>query len=435
MLVKLRRKISAERDRKVTYYMKKKIIAMMLCMTTMLTLAGCGDKKGSTDSTEEVLSETESTEVGTYTGKRSGEFDINVNDYVTLCDYSKIDVTITGDYAVEDSDVSDYIDQMFTYYGPFYEADDSKNTVEEGDIVNVNYVGKLNGEAFDGGTAEDQNIDVTNNCAAGGQTSFIEGFTAGLMGASVGDTVDCDVTFPEDYQEASLAGQAVVFTFTVNSIQKEITVDDMTDDFVAANFGPESVDAMNQEVTSYLQSSAEYTKNNDTFEAIQNWLIENCTVEVPEDYLEARVGEYQANFVAQNCSDGTSLEDYLSTYYGYTVDQAIEKWTEYMTNNIKLEFILQAVAEKEKIEINEDEYKTYVTNLISNSQNSQNGQSFADEAALYDFYGNGHADEGEAYLRKIYTSNLALENLKEKTTVTEAPAEDTEAVNDTEMAE
>lgn len=419
--------------------MKRKVIALMLCMTTLLTVAGCGDKKGSTDATEEVLTDTESTETGYYTGKRSGEFDIDVNDYVKLCDYSNIDVTITGDYDVDDSDVSNYMDQMFAYYGPFYEADDSKTTVSDGDIVNVDYVGKLDGEAFDGGTASDQNIDVSNNCAAGGKTSYIDGFTDGLMGAKVGDTVDCNVTFPEDYQEESLAGKEVVFTFTVNSIQKEITQDEMTDDFVKENFKVDSLDAMKEEVISYLQNAADYNRSQDTYDAIQNWLVDHCEVEVPQDYLEARVGEYQANFVAQNCSDGTSLEDYLNTNYGYTVDQAVEKWTDYMTKNIKLEFILEAIAQKEKIEIDEDEYASYIQKLISNSS-STSSKTFEDEDALYEFYGSGHKDEGEAYLRKIYLANLALDQLKENANVTEAPATDesteaTEAVENTEAVE
>ena len=213
----------------------------------------------------------------------------------------------------------------------------------------------------------------------------------------------------------------------------------MTDDFVKENFKVDSLDAMKEEVISYLQNAADYNRSQDTYDAIQNWLVDHCEVEVPQDYLEARVGEYQANFVAQNCSDGTNLEDYLNTNYGYTVDQAVEKWTDYMTENIKLEFILEAIAQKEKIEIDEDEYASYIQNLISNSS-STSSKTFEDEDALYEFYGSGHKDEGEAYLRKIYLANLALDQLKENANVTEAPATDesteaTEAVEDTEAVE
>ena len=409
--------------------MKKRTLALLLCMATAATLTACGDKDGAVSETE-ATEAVEATETASeYTGKRSGEFDLDYDKYVTLADYSNIEVSISGDYDVDDTDVEDYITQMFDYYGPYYEADDSKTVIEDGDIVNVDYVGKLDGEAFDGGTAENQNIDVTNNCAAGGSTSYIDGFTDGLVGASVGDEIDCDVTFPDDYQNTDLAGKAVVFTFTINSIQKEITQDQMTDDFVSENFGVDSVEKMNEQVKSYLESTAESNESSDTYTAIQDWLKENCTVEVPDDYLEARVAEYQYNFEQQNCSDGTSLEDYLSTTYGYTLDQAKELWTEYMKENIELEFILTVISEKEGIELDEDEYQTYISNPVSNSSSTY-GTSFEDEDELYSFYGMGHADEGEAYLRRIYVANLALDKLKENATVTV-----TEAVEDTETAE
>lgn len=419
--------------------MKKRIVALLLCMATVTTMTACNKKEETVEGTEAVETEdTEGEEKSAYTGKRSGEFDLNYEDYVTLADYSNIEVSISGDYEVEDADVDDYISQMFEYYGPYYEADETKTVIAEGDIVDVNYVGKKDGEAFEGGTAENQIIDVSNNCSTSG-TSYIEGFTDGLIGASVGDEIDCNVTFPEDYQSEELAGQEVVFTFTINAIEKEITQDQMTDEFVQENFGADSIDAMNEEVRSYLVNTAEHNKSNDTYTAIQDWLVENCTVEIPQDYLDARVAEYQYNFEQQNCSDGTSLEDYLSTYYGYTLDQALELWTEYMEENVKLEFILITISQKEGLELDEEEYTTYISNLISNSSSTY-GTSFEDEEALYSFYGMGHAEEGEEYLRRIYVANLALDQLKEKATVTvveptEETEEATEAVEDTEVTE
>lgn len=423
--------------------MKKRLVALLLCMTTVASLTACGSNDETVDGTE-IVEDTEAVEEGTetaseYTGKRSGEFDLDYASYVTLADYSNIEVTISGDYEVEDADVADYISQMFEYYGPYYVDDDTKTVIEEGDIVNVDYVGKMDGEAFDGGSAENQIIDVSNNSSVSG-TTYIDGFTDGLIGASVGDEIDCNVTFPEDYQSEDLAGQEVVFTFTINAIEKEITQDQMDDAFVSENFGVESVAEMEEEVRSYLESTAEYNESNDTYTAIQDWLIENCEVEIPEDYLNARVAEYQYNFEQQNCSDGTSLEDYLSTYYGYTLEEAVELWTEYMEENVKLEFILTTISQKEGLELDEDEYATYISNLISNSSSTY-GTSFEDEDALYSFYGMGHSDEGETYLRRIYVANLALDQLKENATVTvteetDSTEEATEAVEEeTEVTE
>lgn len=185
-----------------------------------------------------------------------------------LCDYSAIPVTITGNYDVTDEDVQNYFEQLFTHRGPFYAVDDTKTTVEEGDIVNVDYVGKLDGEAFQGGTAENQNVDVSNNSAAGGSSSYIEGFTDDLLGASVGDVIDSHVTFPENYSSnKDLAGKEVVFTFTVNSIQKEIALEDVDDEFASENFGVDTLDEMYQQIREYLENTAAQNKISDTYSA------------------------------------------------------------------------------------------------------------------------------------------------------------------------
>ena len=136
------------------------MLALLLCVSTAISMTGCGSKSESVEATEAVEN-TESTEE--LPAVPLAQYDLKGSDYVTLCDYSAIPVTISGDYDVTDQDVLDYVEKIFTQGGPFYTADPDKTTVEEGDIVNVDYVGKLDGEAFSGGTAEDQNIDVSNN--------------------------------------------------------------------------------------------------------------------------------------------------------------------------------------------------------------------------------------------------------------------------------
>ena len=222
-----------------------------------------------------------------------------------LCDYNNVSITITGDYEVDDREVKTTFAEMFTNYGPFYKADPDKKTIEEGDIVDVDYVGKLDGEAFEGGSAKNQKIDVYKNASVTG-TGYIEGFTEGLKGASVGDVIDCDVTFPEDYGNAELAGKAVVFTFTVNSIQKEMTLEDVDDAFAKEQFQVETVDEMYGVVRDSLEQQAEYLKQRDTYMALQSYLVDNCTVEVPEDYLMARVSDYKNQYIMYYCGGDES---------------------------------------------------------------------------------------------------------------------------------
>ena len=93
--------------------------------------------------------------------------------------------------------------------------------------------------------------------------------------------IDSNVTFPDEYpNNPDLAGKEVVFTFTVNSIQKEVTMDTMDDEFALEQFGVDSVDGVYEQVRQYLESSAESTHKNDIYSALEDYLLENCTVDV-----------------------------------------------------------------------------------------------------------------------------------------------------------
>ena len=177
--------------------MKKRVVALMLCAITAFSVVACGNKESDGASVEGTEAEEEQESV-------LSSFDYNPSDYVTLCEYKEMPLTITGDYEVSREDAIAYFEEMFAYNGPYFVDDESKTVIEEGDIVRLNYTGYLDGVAFDGGAATDQYIDVSKNASADG-TGFIEGFTDGLMGRSVGETVDCDVTFPENYGSADFS--------------------------------------------------------------------------------------------------------------------------------------------------------------------------------------------------------------------------------------
>ena len=131
---------------------------------------------------------------------------------------------------VTEEAVNDYIQNSVLPYYPVYTKGD-KTTVESGDVVNIDYTGTLNGEAFDGGSDTGYNLEI-------GSGQFIDGFEDGLIGANVGESRDLNLTFPEDYPSADMAGQAVVFHVTVNGIMNaaDATLDTVDDAYVAQNF-------------------------------------------------------------------------------------------------------------------------------------------------------------------------------------------------------
>ena len=399
--------------------MKKRMLALLLCITTVVSLTACGKNKDAVEGTEVVAGTDVIATEGTETEipmprPELAKYTFTYSDYVTLGDYSAVPITLSDAYEVKDEDVENFLKDWFANNAPFYVADETKTVIGEGDIVNVNYVGKLDGEAFAGGSAENQMIDVSNNSSADGYTTFIEGFTTGLLGAKVGTEVDCDVTFPEDYHAENLKGKAVVFTFTINSIQRPMSYEEIDDEFAKTYAGEDSVEAMYEVVRESLESEAEYYKGIEMNNAIQEYLDEVCTVEIPADYFADLLDAYRDVFVYSNCDgDETKLEEFLSTNYGYTVEQAEQMWKDALTIEVKMEFILGAIAEKENIVLDEAAYMQDLTELLS-----YYGLSSSDP--VFETYGYGDVTYGQMRMRAMHIQSQVIDKIKETAVISVA---------------
>ncbi len=347
--------------------MKKKMILLLAGICTFGMLAGCGKDKDGADS-------------------------------VTLGDYKEISVEMENTEVTED-EIRAYVESMLAYY-PVYETTD-KTTVEEGDTVDIDYQGLKDDVAFDGGTAQGQKLTI-------GSGSFIDGFEEGLIGANVGDSLDLNLTFPDPYEKnPDLAGQPVVFKVTVNAIVKpvEMSYDTLTDEYVSANLGFETVQAMKEELSRNMASQKQNNAESSKRSAIIKNLQETCTVEeVPEAALEERVGKYKKQ-MEEMCQEQyqMSLSDYLAAQ-NQTEEDFNTEITNYMRENMELEMMLTAVAKAEGIEVDEEGYQTYVESMVNN-------YGFADEAALYEEY-------GEDYVKTSYLCTKAMDYLAENVKVT-----------------
>ena len=327
----------------------------------------------------------------------------DVEKYVTLCDYDGMKVEVAGDFDISDDDVVDYINNMLTYY-PSYE-DTDKQTVEEGDFVNIDYEGKKDGVAFDGGTAKDYVLEI-------GSDTFIDGFEDGLIGVNVGDTVDLNLTFPENYQSADLAGADVVFTVTVNKIVKkiEISYEDLTDDYVASNLNYDSVDALYNETKSYMESSNEQNRSAAMREAVLDKLIENSKVAIPDGLLEMKTDQYIQQFTAQNCKEGKTLSDYLSANYNMSEEDFQSTITKEMQENLDDEMVLEALVKAEGETFDEDGFAEYIASAMKNG-------SYETEDDLYAAYDSEYED-GKSFLEHRYLLTNALTHLVDQCEIT-----------------
>jgi trigger factor len=356
--------------------------------------------------------------------------DIDIEKQVkSLCDYNGIDLTITGDYEVSDEDVESSVLELLPSYGITGIEVTDHDTVREDDLVLIDYTGYKDGEAFDGGSATDVMFDVANNYDVTSQYSYIDGFADGLIGAKVGGTAKSEVTFPDDYGSEDLAGQPATFEFNVKGIYEAVTMDNLTDDMVAEAFeedenGITTKAELKEYVRGVLESQQETYKNQDKVTAAEDYMIANSEVDIPDDYLLARLSEYQASFERDYCSGGQTLEEFLSEN-GMDYDSMTETWTESLKTQLQTEFIFGRIADLEGIEADDDNFAQFVSYIISSGNIDA---SSAEE--VYEYYGLGNKEDGEQSLRQLFRVNQAISFVVENANVTVEPAEDDTATTE-----
>ena len=230
-------------------------------------------------------------------------------DYVTLGIYKGLSV-VQEPVTVTDEEIEQEILSNVDAAGLNHRTE---GKVKEGDIANIDFVGKLDGEAFAGGTADGYDLEI-------GSHSFIEGFEEGLVGVAIGDTVDLDLTFPEDYGNEELAGQETVFTVTVNYIKE---TPEITDDLIAqlSDGVYTTVDGYRDYIREQLVSEKEQEQENAVDTELFTQLYNTCTInDYPQELLDYSVNsttEYYKNMAEQY---GMELADFLQSYFGMDED-------------------------------------------------------------------------------------------------------------------
>lgn len=377
--------------------MKKKLVMVLLAvMVVTATLGGCGQKGASTGSS---VSAEEEQDVEISAKQLLKATDYKVEKYVKLNDYMNMTVELTNDYSVSDEDIQNYIEYLMSQY-PAYEVSDKK-TVESGDVVNIDYVGKVDGEEFSGGSATGQHLTI-------GSGSFIDGFEDGLIGKKVGETVDLNLKFPDTYSNnPDLAGKDVVFTVTINSIdtEKEMTYDDLTDEYVSENFagsGITTVDGLKTTVSSSLEQQNYSSKMQEIQSAVLSKLLEECEVTLPDGLLDQRVSEYKDRVNKAVEESGKTFDEYMNM----SEEDFDKQVPDYIQESLKQELILEAIVKDQKISISQKKFEAFVDSYVS-----QYGMK--DRNAMYEEYG------GEDYVRLSYAENQALSKVMDsvKTTV------------------
>ena len=307
-------------------------------------VTGCGNADTDTaESTQESVVESENAaEAETEDfGPEAYLSGINVADYVTLGEYTGVEVSVDAP-VVTDEYLDSYID--YVLQSNMVKTEVTDRPVEEGDIVNIDYEGKIDGVAFDGGTAQGYDLTI-------GSGAFIDSFEDGLIGAQSGETLDVNVTFPEDYPGEEVAGKDAVFTVTVNSISVE-SLPELTDEFVQGlDVGVNTVEEYRQYAYDLLMEEEQNTHDSNAEVAILEAVMANSELQdPPEDMTNRYYSRMIDNMTYYASMYGYDLETFLSIQG--TSEDAIRESSVQAGQEI---ITMQAIAEAEGLSVTDEE--------------------------------------------------------------------------------
>ena len=308
---------------------KLKIGAIVLAGAMMLSIVGCGSNK-----------------VKYY------------NKYVKLGDYKGIEYTLDIK-EVTDDDVQSKLDSFVD--GLKTKEEVTGRAVADGDIVNIDYEGKMDGETFEGGSAQGYDLTIGSN-------SFIEGFEAGLVGHNVGESVTLALKFPDEYPNSpEKAGKAVTFDVKINSISVENTPE-LTDQLVKDNTDYDTIEAYKDSIRKDLEEQNKETAESNAKREVFDKAVANAEISgYDENEVKKLIDQEFETFkqqAAQYANYGYSYEDFLSMY-GYTSEDALKKGiTDYVKEYLNQKMVLYCIADKEGIKATEEEKDKKIDELI-----------------------------------------------------------------------
>ena len=270
---------------------------------------------------------------------------------VTLGDYKGVEVTARP-VEVTDDEVQAEIDKEREKNSRVTDVDD--RGVEKGDLIKLDFDGSVDGESFEGGKAENYDLTV-------GSGSFIPGFEDQLIGAKIGQELDVNVTFPEDYHAENLRGKAAVFKCKVNEIKvKELPEAD--DEFAQEVSEFETMDEYKADIKKNLLERKERTAKSQKENAVVEKIVENATMEIPDAMVDTQIRNQMEDFARRMKSQGLTMEQYFQ-FTGMDVDKMREQMRPEALKRIQNSLVLEAVAKAENIEISDERVDEEITKL------------------------------------------------------------------------
>ena len=272
---------------------------------------------------------------------------------VTLGEYKGIEVE-KKEVEVTDEEVEAEINKVRESNARMLDIDD--RATQDGDTVLIDFDGYVDGKQFEGGKADDYSLVL-------GSHSFIDNFEEQLVGKNIGDDVEVNVTFPENYQAEELQGKPAVFKVKIKEIKvKELP--ELDDDFAQDVSNFDTIAEYKEDLKKKLTENKEEALKREREEAVIGKIIENAQMDIPEQMVDAQTRQMTQEFAQRLSSQGLSIDQYMQ-FTGLTPQKMIEELKPQALKLIQSRLVLEAVVAAENIETTEEELDKEIENMAS----------------------------------------------------------------------
>lgn len=268
---------------------------------------------------------------------------VAVKPEVTLGDYKGIEIDKV-EVEVTEEDVQAELLNVQKQNARNIPVEDRPAKME--DEVTIDFEGFVDGEAFEGGKGENYQLTL-------GSHSFIDTFEDQIVGKNIGEEFDVNVTFPENYQAADLAGKPAVFKCKLNGI-KETELPELDDEFASEVSEFDTMDEYKTDITATLKAKKEKAAKNTKEGLVIDKIIENASMEIPEPMVDTTKEQMLNEFAQQISYQGLSMDQYFQ-FTGMTKEKFLETATPEAERRIKSRLVLEAIAKSEDIQVSDDE--------------------------------------------------------------------------------
>jgi trigger factor len=312
---------------------------------------------------------------------------VPVRPEVTLGDYQHFNFKPELD-TIDDARIDQVVEELRDQNATLSPVEE--RGAQDGDYAVISFVGTKDGQPFEGGTSERMPLIL-------GQERLIPGFEANLVGLTVGDTTEFDITFPDDYGEGSLAGQVAHFSVELKELREKI-LPDLDDDFLASLGDFASVDALRSDVRRRLEANALDRARHGFADRIIEYAVANATVELPDVLIDQEVEVMHDEFKGSLARQGIGEDAYLKAVEKTTGDLHAD-FRPNAEKRVKTLLVLSKVADIEGVEVPDADVEAEV---------AQGRERYAGDARLTEYF---ESERGRSFIRSTLRRSRVVETL------------------------